>query len=69
MGDKTLLLDLVTVIVEFAPRLELTKRTLQKTIGNSCLTEKQLITVLIEIEVILNSHPLMYLMIVLILII
>ena len=39
----------------------LTKRALRKTIGNKCLTEKQLVTVLTEIEVVLNSRPLVYL--------
>ena len=34
----------------------LTKRTLHKTIGNKCLTEKELVTVLAEIETLMNSH-------------
>jgi len=40
---------------------EVMKRRLRKTIGNKCLTEKQLVTVLTEIEVVLNSRPLVYL--------
>lgn len=38
----------------------LTKRALQKTIGNRCLTQRQLVTVLTEVEAIINTHPLVY---------
>ena len=38
----------------------LTKRALHKTIGNRCLTEKQLVTVLAEVESVVNSRPLVY---------
>ena len=38
----------------------LTKRALRKTIGNQCLTEKQLVTILTETEGVLNSRPLVY---------
>jgi len=37
-----------------------TERVLHKTIGNKSLTEKQLVTVLTEIEAILNACPLVY---------
>ena len=39
----------------------LSKRALRKTIGNGCLTESQLVTVLTEIEAMINSRPLVYL--------
>ena len=38
----------------------LTKRALRKTVGKRCLTEKQLITVLTEVEAVVNSQPLVY---------
>ena len=38
----------------------ITKRSLRKTLGNERLTEKQLSTVLIEVEAIVNSRPLVY---------
>ena len=55
-------------IVELAPWMGglyerlvgLTKRALRKAIGNQCLTEKQLVTVLTEVESVINSHPLVY---------
>ena len=56
------------LIVELAPwmggfyerLIGLTKRALRKTIGRKCLTESQLTTILIEVEVIVNSQPLVY---------
>ena len=55
-------------IVELAPWMGgfyerlvgLTKRALRKTIGNQCLTEKQLVTTLTETEAVVNSRPLVY---------
>ena len=55
-------------IVELAPWMGgfyerlvgITKRALRKTLGNQRLTEKQLSTVLTEIEAIVNSRPLVY---------
>ena len=55
-------------IVELAPWMGglyerlvgLTKRALRKAIGNQCLTEKQLVTVLTEVESVINSRPLVY---------
>lgn len=38
----------------------LTKRALRKSLGSQCLTEKQLATVLTEIEAVVNSRPLVY---------
>ena len=38
----------------------LTKQALRKTIGKKCLTEKQLSTVLTEVEAIVNSQPSVY---------
>ena len=38
----------------------LTKRALRKTIGNQCLTDKQLVTILAEVESVVNSRPLVY---------
>ena len=36
------------------------KRVLKKTLGNQYLTEKQLTTILVEGEAVMNSGPLMY---------
>ena len=55
-------------IVDLAPWMgglyerivRLTKRALRKTIGNQCLTEKQLVTILAEVESVVNSRPLVY---------
>ena len=55
-------------IVELAPWMGgfyerlvgITKRALRKTLGNQRLTEKQLSTVLAEVEAIVNSRPLVY---------
>ena len=38
----------------------ITKKVLKKTLGNQCLTEKQLITTLAEAEAVVNSRPLVY---------
>ncbi|XP_065886729.1 uncharacterized protein [Dysidea avara] len=40
--------------------VEITKRALRKVIGSRCLSEKQLITVLKEVETVVNSRPLIY---------
>ena len=40
--------------------IEITKRVLQKTLGNQCLTEKQLTAILVDAEVVVNSCPLVY---------
>ena len=52
-------------IVELAPWMgglyeRLVGRALRKAIGNQCLTEKQLVTVLTEVESVINSRPLVY---------
>ena len=55
-------------IVELAPWMGgfyerlvgITKRVLKKTLGNQCLTEKQLTTILVEAEAVVNSRPLVY---------
>ena len=55
-------------IVELAPwmggfyerLIGLTKRALRKTIGNKRLTQGQLVTILAEVEVVINSRPLVY---------
>lgn len=55
-------------IVELAPWMGgfyerlvgITKRVLKKTLGNQCLTEKQLTTILVEAEAVVNSGPLVY---------
>ena len=38
----------------------ITKRALRKTLGNNCLTEKQLETVIVEVETVVNTRPLVY---------
>ena len=38
----------------------ITKRVLKKTLGNQYLTEKQLTTILVETEAVVNSCPLVY---------
>ena len=38
----------------------LTKRALKKAVGKTCLTEKQLVTILAEVEAVVNSRPLVY---------
>ena len=56
------------LIVELAPWMGcfyerlvgLTKRALRKAIGKACLTEKQLVTILTEVEAVVNSRPLVY---------
>ena len=40
--------------------VRLVKRALRKTIVSQCLTEKQLVTVLTEVEAVVNSCPLVY---------
>ena len=55
-------------IVELAPWMGgfyerlvgLTKRALQKTIGSKCLTERQLATILTEVEAVVNTRLLVY---------
>ena len=55
-------------IVELAPWMGgfyerfvgLTKRALRKTIGTRCLTQRQLATVLTELEAVINTRPLVY---------
>ena len=55
-------------IVELAPWMGgfyerlvgLTKRVLRKTIGTRCLTQRQLATVLTEVEAVINTRPLVY---------
>ena len=38
----------------------ITRRTLMKTLGSWCLTEKQLSTILVEAEAVVNTRPLVY---------
>ena len=38
----------------------LTKRALKKIIGKKCLTDRQLATILTEVEAVINSRPLVY---------
>ena len=38
----------------------ITKRTLRKMLGSKCLTEKQLSTILVEVEAVVNTCPLVY---------
>ena len=55
-------------IVELAPWMGgfyerlvgITKRALKKALGNQCLTETQLTTILVEVEAVVNSRPLVY---------
>ena len=55
-------------ITEYAPwqgglyerLIGLTKRSLRKTMGKRKMNEQQLLTILVEIEAVLNSRPLMY---------
>lgn len=55
-------------IVELAPWMGgfyerlvgITKRALRKALGDNCLTEKQLETVVIEVETVVNTRPLVY---------
>ena len=55
-------------IVELAPWMGgfyerlvgITKRALRKTLGTQCLTERQLTTVLTEVEAVVNLRPLVY---------
>ena len=55
-------------ITEYAPwqgglyerLIGLTKRSLRKTMGKRRMNEQQLLTILVEIEAVLNSRPLMY---------
>ena len=55
-------------IVELAPWMGgfyerlvgITKRALRKTLGNNCLTERQLETVIVEVETVINTRPLVY---------
>ena len=55
------IVDLAPWMGGFYERLVgLTKRALRKTIGLRSLTEKQLITVLMEAEAVVNSRPLVY---------
>ena len=36
------------------------KRALRKTLGNHCLTEKQLATVVVQVKAVVNTRPLVY---------
>ena len=55
-------------IVELAPWMGsfyerlvgITKRALKKTLRNHCVTEKQLATIVLEVEVVVNTRPLVY---------
>ena len=38
----------------------LTERVLRKAVGKTCRTEKQLVTILAEVEAVVNSRPLVY---------
>ena len=40
--------------------IDLTKRSLRKTIGNKRLSQRQLVTILAEVEAVINSRPLVY---------
>ena len=40
--------------------VDLTKRALWKTVGSKLLTQRQLVTILIEVEAVINSRPLVY---------
>ena len=55
------IVELATWMGGFYERLVgLTKKALRKTIVNRSLTEKQLVTVVTEVEAVINSHPLVY---------
>ena len=44
----------------FEQMIQSAKRCLRKTIGNARLTQDELLTSVVEVEMILNSHPLSY---------